>query len=145
MAHIKNIRFAAVGKNEGCTCDRCGQYIRNIWTVSYIEGIQFNYGIDCFEKIYKGAGMNAYGVKTMKKILKAIEELEKRCEEEKNKTAETDEWWVALQDGRLDKNNYWYGRTYAEYKEWQINEFFPTRIESRQKELEQFRKINFEA
>lgn len=144
MAHIKNIRFAAVGKNEGCTCDRCGQYIRNIWTVSYSEGEKFRYGIDCFEKIYKGAGMNAYGVKTMKKILKSIENYENRLEAAKNATEDTDEGWKATQ-AEWNKNSYWYGREYSEYKAWLINEFFPYRISLEQKELEKFRKVNFEA
>ena len=65
MAHIKHINFAHVGRNEGCLCDKCGQYIQNIVYVDYDDGI--------FAKLYNGGKLSTYGVKLMKKALKAIE------------------------------------------------------------------------
>ena len=65
MAYIKRISFAHVGRNEGCLCDRCGQYIQNIVTVDYADGVRINYGRDCFDKLYKSGRLNAQGVKLM--------------------------------------------------------------------------------
>lgn len=145
MAHIKKISFSSVGKQEGCTCDRCGQYIKNIWTVEYEEGLRMNYGIDCFEKIYK-KGLNATGSKLMKKIMVSIKSYEDRLAQyvSGELTAETDE---SYQTDQMDwnKDNYWYGRSFEEYRDWMINEFFPHRIADKQKELARFQKVNFEA
>ena len=82
MAYIKSVRFNRVGRNEGCTCDKCGQYIRNIWTVTYQDGVIMNFGIDCFEKLNKG-NLNAYGQKLMKDALKWIEKHQQNFEAEK--------------------------------------------------------------
>lgn len=145
MAHIKKISFSSVGKQEGCTCDRCGQYIKNIWTVEYEEGLRMNYGIDCFEKIYK-KGLNATGSKLMKKIMVSIKSYEEGLAQyvSGELTAETDE---SYQIDQMDwnKDNYWYGRSFEEYRDWMINEFFPHRIADKQKELARFQKVNFEA
>ena len=72
MAHIKKISFSSVNVREGCTCDRCGQWIKNIWTVDFLEGFSMNYGIDCFEKLCKSGRLSDYGMKLMKKALKSI-------------------------------------------------------------------------
>ena len=81
MAHIKEIRFAHVGRNEGCLCDRCGQYIQNIVTVHWTDDIVVNYGTECFSKLCKTGRLTAHGLKLMHKALKSIErhteELEK--------------------------------------------------------------------
>jgi len=145
MAHIKRISFSRVGKQEGCTCDRCGQYIQNIWTVEYKEGLRMNYGIDCWEKVYK-KGLNAAGSKLMKKAMESIKSYEERLAQyiSGEITAETDESYKADQMD-WNKDNYWYGRSFEEYKDWMINEFFPHRIADKQKELARFQKVNFEA
>ena len=141
MAHIAKIRFNSVGRNEGCTCDRCGQYIRNIWTVEYKEGFTVNYGIDCWEKVYK-TGVNKYLEKEMRKIMKSIksydEMLSKYVSGEINE--ETDGGWIYDQK---DEHIAWYGKPFEEYREWMINEFFPYRIGEKQKELKKFERINF--
>ena len=73
MAHLRSVNFARVGRNEGCTCDRCGQYIQNIWTV-YFDGEEpIHFGIDCFEKLNRGA-LNDYGMKLMRKVLQHLEQ-----------------------------------------------------------------------
>lgn len=145
MAHIKSIRFERVGSQEGCTCDRCGQYIRNIWTVQYQEGETIHYGIDCFEKVQKSGKLNANGKKLMNKIMKSIQSYDERLAEYQSGelTEENDESWKTQQADWND--NYWKGKSYEEYRTWMIEEFFPHRIAEKQKELEKFRKINFEA
>lgn len=143
MAHIKKISFTRVSEQEGCTCDRCGQYIRNIWTVEYKEGLRMNYGIDCWEKVYK-EGLNAQGVKLIKKIMDSVKSYEERLALYTNgeMTEETDESYK-VEQAEWNKDSYWYGRSFEEYKAWMINEFFPHRIADKQKELSRFAKVNF--
>lgn len=66
MAHIKEIRFTHVGRNEGCLCDKCGQYIQNIVTVEFTDGITFDYGQDCFKKLYDNSKLTEFGKKLMR-------------------------------------------------------------------------------
>lgn len=141
MAHIKSITFQSVAVNEGCTCDRCGQHIKNIWTVQYVEGIRFNYGIDCFYKVHK-AGLNATGKRQMNKIMGFIKSWQDRLVAYTNGeiTADNDQGWQYMQSY---EHSYWRGRPYEEYKEWTINEFIPARLAEHTKELEKFKKINF--
>lgn len=141
MAYIQKIQFNRVGQNEGCTCDRCGQYIRNIWTVDYTDGIKMNFGIDCFEKLNKASKLNAYGMKKLKKALKFIEGHYDMIETEKAKTEETDGQWKYLQE---DKESYWCGRPWNEYHKWMLEEFYPERIKEDQKRIDRFSKVNFE-
>lgn len=145
MAHIKKISFARVGEREGCACDRCGQYIRNIWTVEYEEGLRMNYGLDCWEKVYK-AGLNAQGVKIIKKIMESIRNYQERLAQYVNGeiTADNDESYKATQ-ADWNKEDYWNGKSFEEYKAWLINDFFPYRIAEKQKELAKFAKVNFNA
>ena len=139
MAYIKQIRFSSVGKQEGCTCDKCGQYIRNIWTVDYQDGIQMKFGIDCFEKLSKGK-LTDYGMKIMKKALKNIEYYQTALEAEKALTEETD---IRYQNEQTNKYNAWYGSSWEEYHEWMINKWYPARFADAQKEIDRFRKVNF--
>lgn len=145
MAHIKKISFARVGEHEGCTCDRCGQYIRNIWTVEYKEGLRMNYGIDCWEKIYK-EGLNKQSVKILKKLMKSIKNYEERLAQyvSGELTADNDESYKVTQ-ADWNKDDYWHGKSFEEYKEWLVNEFFPYSISDKQKELAKFAKVNFNA
>lgn len=145
MAHIKSISFESVGKREGCTCDRCGQYIQNIWTVEYREGLVVHYGIDCWQKV-QDKGLNATGKKMMRKVMKSIqfytEWLSKYTSGEL--TEEND---VSYQTAQADwnKTDCWHGVPFDEYKKWMVEEFFPYRIAEAQKELIKFSKVNFEA
>ena len=142
MAHIKKISFESVGKAEGCTCDRCGQYIRNIWTVEYREGLTQHYGIDCWNAVLK-EGLNKRGVAEIKKIMKSIEYYETRLAEYTSGelTAETDESYK-VEQADWNKQSYWNGKSFEEYKDWMVNEFFPYRISETQKRLEKFKKVN---
>ena len=143
MAHIKKIKFDKVGKMEGCTCDRCGQYIQNIWTVTYTDDVIMHFGIDCFEKLNKESKLNAYGMKIMKKALKSIQEWSEILNKwENGEITEESELWKNKQADWI-KEDYWYGRQFEEYKEWMINEFIPVRIQNAQKEINRFKKVNF--
>lgn len=145
MARIKAIRFDRIDDNKGCTCDRCGQYIKNIWTVTFTDGERFHYGIDCFEKVQKSGKLNANGKKIMKRILTSTENhfdrLNKYLSGELNE--ETDESWKTNQ-ADWNKESYWYGKQFNEYRKWMVEEVLPERIEEAQKELQRFSKINFE-
>lgn len=142
MAYIKKINFEHVGKNEGCLCDRCGTYIRNIVSVEFTDGVKVNYGQDCFEKLYKSSKLNSAGISLMKKTLKRIDrytaELESYVSGEINE--ENDESYKIEQmfDG------YWKGRPYEEYKNFMINEFLPERFKECQKDVDRFSKVRFD-
>lgn len=145
-ARITGIRFDRVGRNEGCCCDRCGQYIRNIWTVDFSTGQRIAFGIDCFEKVYK-AGLSAYGTKEFKKLLKHIEKTKEGYERWQNMTKEEyrakgGTWGVLPEID--DPDSAFYGWTFEQYKEWMLTEFYARRFEENQKELERFKKCGFE-
>ena len=145
MAHIKNIHFQSVDTNEGCTCDRCGQHIKNIWTVEYKEGLVMHYGIDCWEKVYK-AGLNTNGRKILTRTMKSLQAYEERLAGYVNgtMTEETDITYQNEQAG-WQSDSYWHGKSFDEYKKWMVTDFLPYRIELAQKELEKLGKVNFNA
>lgn len=144
MAHIKAIHFQSVGRAEGCTCDRCGQYIQNIWTVEYKEGLKINYGVDCWLKVKK-QGLDSYNRKKLAKIEKSIEAYERQLARYINGelTAENDEAYK-IQQADWNENSAWHGESFESWREWHIKEFYPYRIELEQKELEKFGKIDIE-
>lgn len=144
MARITDINFAHTGKQDGCECDRCGQWITNIWTVKFDDGITAHFGIDCYEKMCKASRLNDYGMKLMKKTLKRIANLEEMRDAQAKKTEEND---IAFQNEQAEcnKNSYWNGKPYAEYQDWMLNEFFPARIADAKKDLAKFSKVNFKA
>lgn len=144
MARIKKIDFYRVGAEDGCLCDRCGQYIRNIWVVQYADGITARFGIDCFETLNKESGLTSFGQKELKKTLKRIQEHRDWYESEKAKTEETDTAWQELQQHHeWQSDSYWRGRPWKEYHEWMLNEFFGARFAEDQRNLERFGKVNF--
>lgn len=142
MAYIKKINFEHVGKNEGCLCDRCGAYIRNIVSVEFTDGVKVNYGQDCFEKLYKSSKLNSVGISLMKKTLKRIDHYTVKLESYVNGeiNEENDESYKTEQmfDG------YWKGRPYEEYKDFMINEFLPERFKECQKDVDRFSKVRFD-
>lgn len=145
MARIKKIEFYTADEKTGCLCDRCGQYIKNIWSVEYTDGLIIRYGIDCFAKVRNSSNLTAYGKKLMNKSLKSIQNYSEQLEQYKNgsMTAETDDSYKSCQMDYY-KGSYWYGKPFEEYKDWMINECLPYRIEAAQKEFnEKFKKTNF--
>ena len=143
MAKLKKITFHTAPVKDGCTCNRCGQYIRNIWTVEFEEGIIMTYGIDCFEKILKTGNLTDYGRKLMKQTMKSIEAHYQAINRQAELTEETDEGWKYLQ-ADWNKCNGWYGEKYSDYKAWMLGEFIPTQIARDQETLNKFRKADFE-
>lgn len=141
MAHLKKIQFERVGRNEGCTCDRCGQYIQNIWTVTFDTDEVIRFGIDCFNKL-NGKALSDYGQKLMSKALKHLEKTQERFEKEAAKTEETDIAWQQLQ-GDDAKQMYWHGRPWKEYHEWMLTEWYGERFKECQKEIDRFGKVNY--
>ncbi len=144
MPYIKSVTFAHVGRNEGCLCDRCGQYIQNIITVHWTDGIEINYGQDCFEELYKSSRLNQHGISVMKKALNQIKKLSKELEAYTSgkMTAENDIGYQFCQT--CDGGHYWKGKPYEEFRQWTINEVFPRRFEDAQKEIDRFSKVNFD-
>ncbi len=145
MAQIKSIRFDRVGRNDGCTCDKCGQYIINVWTVQYTDGVTLHYGIDCFEKICKSGNLTRYGEKLMREALKDIKFYSEQLEMWKALTEQEAEEKGLLNELKvIDWNeSYWAGKTFEEYKNWMVDEFFPGRLERCQRDIGKFSKANF--
>ena len=144
MARIKKIMFSKVGKQEGCLCDRCGQYITNIWTVNYADGVTLHFGIDCFETLNKESNLTSYGQKLLKKSMKSIQHYSEMFEEEKRLTEETDIRYQNEQEvNDWESKSYWYGKPWEEYHAWMINEWFPMRFADAQKDIDKFSKVNF--
>lgn len=146
---ILKIEFNHVGRNAGCQCDRCGQHITNIWTVRFGNGQTINFGIDCFEQVYKHGGLSAYGLKEFKKLIKRIKIHKEGYNKwliltEEQARADAAKVNVALDIDTDDKYNPWYGKTFEEYKDWMLNEWYGERFREDERELEKFRKIGFE-
>lgn len=74
MAYIKDIRFDSVDRKDGLVCDRCGAYIRNIYTVTYSDGLVARYGMECFKKLFDAGNLTDFGRKLMMKALKRLKE-----------------------------------------------------------------------
>lgn len=144
---IMSIRFDHVDKNSGCTCNKCGQYIQNVWTVSFAGGLVMNYGIDCFEKVYKSGTLTAQGIKEFRKLLKSIQDHKEGCDKWKNITesearANSEKWGMKLCID--DPDNAFYGCSFEEYREWMVNEFFGERFRQDEKALVRFRAAGFD-
>ena len=141
MAKIRKMSFSSVVEQEGCTCDRCGQYIRNIWTVNFDDGVSMNFGIDCFAKLRNTAKLSSHGVKVLKDAMKRLESLYQLTEIVKTRKPEDD---YSYQQAQSDKLSPWYQVDYEEYRAWWLNEVIPHRFADVQKEIDKFRNVNFE-
>ena len=143
MATITNISFNQYSKDDGMICDKCGAYIRNVYTVKYSNGYIAHYGIDCFSKLRKQANLTSFANKLLSKTLKSI----------KYYCSIIDLWKTINTEEEADNQNLlstfktyecWEGRTFEEYKKWQLEEFLLYRLQEEQKTLKKFRNINFE-
>lgn len=144
MARIKRIEFYHVGKQEGCLCDKCGQYITNVWAVQYTDDITARFGIDCFEKLNKASGLTSFGKKELKKALKNIQKHREMYEAEAAQTEETDIAWQNIQNPPpYESKGYWYGRQWEEYHKWILTEWYGERFKEDQKQIDRFSKVNF--
>lgn len=145
MARISRIRFDSVGRMQGCTCEKCGQYIQNIYTVDFNDGLRMHFGIDCFSKLYHSGKLSEQGKKLMRKTLKDIVWAEEGLAKEKQLTAETDEGYKRTQEKHdWESPSYWYGKPWEEYHNWMINEWWPKRFEENQKAVDRFSKVDFQ-
>lgn len=142
MARITGIRFDSTNTKDGCTCDRCGQWIKNIWTVSFDDGLTAHFGIDCYEQMCKDSRLNEYGMRLMKKTLKSLQKWADKAKEEESLTEETDAEWKNTQ-AEWNKDNYWYGKPWEEYHTWMLAKWYPQRLKDAEKDLARFAKINF--
>jgi hypothetical protein len=143
MANIARISFSRVGKNDGCLCDKCGQYIRNIVSVTYTDGLTLNYGQDCFDKLWKNSRLTDQGKKLWRKALKYKKEHDEEYAKYINgeMTEENDNHWKSA----LYWNSaVWGDKTYDEFRQWLIDEWYPQRFKEDQERLERFKKVNFE-
>ena len=146
MARIKAITFEHTAKNDGCTCDRCGQWITNIITVRFTDGVSMNYGTDCFEKLRDTGNLSSYGKKLLKKAMAKLDDWTKTLERYKSGeiNAENDAGYKFSQESvRYGTPDYWYGRPYEEYRQWMIEELIPLRLKDAQKEIDKFAKVDF--
>lgn len=147
MAYIKDIRFDSVDRKDGLVCDRCGAYIRNIYTVTYSDGLVARYGMECFKKLFDAGNLTDFGRKLMMKALKRLKE-----------AYETREKWLSVNTlEEAEKNhlnvfpfkNYeaWKGHTFEEYKDFWINEengYTASDIKRAKEDLARFKKVNFD-
>ena len=117
----------------------------NIWTVQYADGVTLHYGIDCFEKICKSGKLTQCGEKLMCKALKKIAYYSEQLEMWKTLTEQEAEEKGLLGELKVTDWNesYWAGKTFEEYKDWMVNDFFPSRLECCQKDIDKFSKVNF--
>lgn len=140
MSRIKSMSFSSVSRNEGCTCDKCGQYIMNIWTVKFDDDLSLNYGIDCFAKLRNTGKLSTYGQKLLKDSMKRLESISKLTEVVKNRKPEED---YSYQQAQNDKMSPWYQVDYEEYRAWWLTEVIPQRIADVQKDIDKFKNVNF--
>jgi len=68
----------------GCSCDRCGHGIKNIFQVED-NGVIFKIGSECIKKV---SNISDYGLKELNKDVKSLEETKKRLEIMQGKTIE---------------------------------------------------------
>lgn len=142
MANIRNISFAHVGRNDGCLCDKCGTYIRNIVSVTYTDGLTLNYGQECFDKMWKNGKLNSYGMKLFRKAIKNKKEHDLEYAKYINGeiTEENDKEWVNFKYWQ----KYWEDKSYEEFRTWMIEEWYPRRFKEDAEAIERFSKVNFE-
>ena len=118
MARIKSISFSSVGHKQGCSCDRCGQYIQNIYTVIFSDDVVMHYGIDCFEKLCKTGKLSEYGRKTLKKAVKDMKIWQGHLEQYLTRTKETDVgYWNQQHEG---SDSRWKDAPWVEYRDSMI-------------------------
>ncbi len=143
MAKIKKITFDTAGEKEGCTCDRCGQYITRIYTVSYSDEVEFHYGLDCFNRLCRENRLNAYGMKLMRQASRDLARYQQELDDyvSGKMTAENDGRWKHFQND--DQNGAWYGADYEEYRQWMIDVWYPARFADVQKKIDKFKNIDF--
>lgn len=147
MAYIKDIRFDSVGKKGGLICDCCGAYIRNIYTVTYSDGLVARYGTECFKKLFEAGKLTDFGKKLMMKALKRLKEAYKIREKwlSVNTLEEAKERGLDVQP--FETYEAWEGHTFEEYKNYWTSEeqgYIANDIKRAKKDLARFKKVDFD-
>ena len=147
MAYIKDIRFDSVDRKDGLVCDRCGAYIRNIYTVTYSDGLVARYGMECFKKLFDAGKLTDFGRKLMMKALKRLKE----AYETREKWLSVDSLEEAKEKG-LDVQPFetyeaWKEHTFEEYRDFWVNEergYTANDIKRAKDDLARFKNVNFD-
>lgn len=149
--NLVNVSFSTT-PTPVCTCDRCGQGIKNVWTLSFSNDVTYHYGIDCFEKLSKNSNLSDIGKKHFKQYLKSLKTWEGHVAKWSTTTFEEYEasYWANIKDeerhlfpGPL-KNEYENpnGLDWEGYKAWRY-EGCVEGLNNAKKELEKFKKVWF--
>ena len=150
--------FYTLDKNKGICCDHCGTYIRNVVEI-HVGGFVYKVGLDCFRNLQKENKFGNIPNKVLNQYLKSIKEYNigfeiwKSCETleqfiaacEKNPKALVFVRWKCY-GWKTEKFEEITQEIYDNERNYMINEFYPYRIESKQKEMEKkFKnvKLNF--
>lgn len=136
MAKIMDINFEHTGKNEGCLCSRCGQYITNIWRVKFSSGEEFKFGIDCYEKLMRTGKLTTFGMKTMKSVMKSIKNSQESLEK-----------WIDMKEDECDAWKYekMTANRYSSFEEFKAEYiiFLNNQLQRHKEELKKFRNADF--
>jgi hypothetical protein len=148
---LQHVSFSSTPEVR-CTCDRCGQGIKNVWSVSFTNNVTYNYGIDCFEKLSKHSNLSEIGKKNFKKLLKSLKKCEENVAKWETMTYEQYEemYWANIKD---EERQFFDGPLKGEYENpnnlsWE--EFKARkldcaieRLNNEKKELDKFNKVWF--
>lgn len=134
---IKKVNFFITASvKDGFSCDCCGQAIKNVYDIEFSNGVRIHLGVDCFKNQYTKR-LTDYGKREYEKILKDI-----RFYADQQKTWETMNEAEMPEGDRYrltDVDDYWYGKTFEEYKAWMLSDWFPQRFKDIQKKIEKFK------
>lgn len=147
MAHIRSFNYYTVGKQEGCLCDRCDQYITNICAVEFDNGYNAHIGKKCFEILLKESNLTEFGVKQFKKAMKSIKEhneaikvWETITEEEARSRVDARMYFGFYADG----SDGWHNQmSFEEYRQRMISGYTSRLNGDDQKELARFKNVKF--
>ena len=142
------INFYILDKNKGIRCDHCGTYIRNVVEI-HVDGFIYKVGLDCFRNLQKENKFGNIPNRVLNRYLKSIKEYNigfeiwKSCETleqfiaacEKNPKALVFVMWKCY-GWKTEKFEEITQEMYDNERNYMINEFYPYRIESKQKEME---------
>lgn len=148
MAFIQDIRFDSADKNGGLLCDRCGAYIKNIYTVTYSDSLVARYGIECFKKLFDAGKLTDFGRKLMMRTLKKLKEAYEAREKWLNVNSLEEAKERSLPYTQVfETYEAWEGHTFEEFKDFCTSEergFFASDLKKAKRDLARFKKVNFD-
>lgn len=151
MSRVTNLYFEHVRKQEGCLCDKCGQYIQNIYTVTYDDIPVQHFGIDCFTKLMKTSNLTEVGKSKLRKLIKDITYLTDYITVWES--IHTYEEAVDKQKQLLGKINLnlsvyteyeaWEDSSFEEFRQFCIDNFGKKKLAEKQVELSKYKGVRF--